>query len=101
MKVKHSKFQKIEAKQMSSLVIVKKKKDDKKRSFVFVWIEAKKKVCICSSNIEDLPLLVLKLYSQNQHVFMHKDSCVKNILNSIIQFKCKELQEIMQAFPQI
>jgi hypothetical protein len=46
-------------------------------------------------------LIVHKFYSQNQYVFMHKDSCVKNILNSIIQFKCKELQEIMQAFPQI
>ncbi len=28
---------------------------------------------------------------------MLNDSCVKNILNSIIQFKCKELQATMQA----
>jgi hypothetical protein len=37
---------------------VKKKKDDKKRSFVFVWIKAKKNECIRSSTIEDLPLLL-------------------------------------------
>jgi hypothetical protein len=52
-------------------MIVKKKKDEKKRSFVFVWTEAKKNECNRSSTIEDLPLLVgrkkIVIYSSSAH----------------------------------